>query len=661
MPRAHLGLLPRVARGLAAVGLLPLGLTAVLLIRTNSQAMSSITLQSHVVAAQTAAAQVDEFLRSRLSLAQSVATSPALSSDAKSEVSAALIQGLLESLADVLGIEIETGSGATVLTVQRRDRAALLERARQHPRTGDAVSALVDERGTWIRIVAPIPGVDGQLVLVSDASVLAPLFVPRKRLDGAEIALFDLDGRRILGELDLGRLAADVPATIRDRYLQSLRTGTQIEGTIEAEDVLAAYSGAIEAPWYVLSQQPSRAAFATSRRMYKNAGLAIVVALLMILGLSAGAYSSVVRPIRDLTRIQRDLAGVPGRPSGDEIADLRESFAQLERRVRDRDALAKTFLGRFEILDVLGEGAMGMVFRGWDPRLERPVALKTIRLDKDVPEAERELLAQRLVREAVTTARLTDPNIVAVYDVQSAGDQAFIAMELVSGHSLDEYLHMHGKLQDREAATIGAGIARGLAAAHREGILHQDIKPANVLLSEDGLIKVSDFGIANLVTALAPEPDTIYGTPGYLPPETLEGDGFDAHGDLFALGVVLYQCLTGRSPFLGRTLGETFRNTARGAAKPIRALEPMVAPALAELVTSLIRAAKSERPTSAEEVAGRLEALVPSDGKMWKPRFSLVEPAWKEFLNARPESRLFRTVDLGRDLGRDLGGAGQPG
>ena len=177
------------------------------------------------------------------------------------------------------------------------------------------------------------------------------------------------------------------------------------------------------------------------------------------------------------------------------------------------------------MLGVLGVGGMGTVFRGWDPKLERPVALKTVRLGSEFGEAERKQLAVRLLREAITAARFQHPNIVAVHDAAHAPGGAFVAMELVEGQSLERFLWERGRLPPELVIPLGAAVARALAAAHGHEIVHRDIKPGNVLLGRDGAIKVVDFGIsATIAEALRADGTQVLGTPGYIAPELLQGD-----------------------------------------------------------------------------------------------------------------------------------------
>jgi len=191
---------------------------------------------------------------------------------------------------------------------------------------------------------------------------------------------------------------------------------------------------------------------------------------------------------------------------------------------------------------------MGTVFRGWDPRLERAVALKTIRFDVAMVESRRQELLERLRHEAVTVAQFNHPNIVAVYDMGNTGSSAFIAMELVEGISLARYLVQSGRPSPDQFVPLAAGMARGLAAAHARGVIHRDVKPNNVLLGRDGGIKMSDFGVAAVISRAGADANRLYGTPGYVPPEALREEPYTQAGDLFGLGATLYQTLAGRQP-----------------------------------------------------------------------------------------------------------------
>ena len=280
----------------------------------------------------------------------------------------------------------------------------------------------------------------------------------------------------------------------------------------------------------------------------------------------------------------------------------------LERSLREGRVVGPLFLGRYQALEIVGEGGSGFVFRGWDPWLKRPVALKTLRFEPREKGGTGGTVAD-LLREAVTVARFSHPNIVTVYDAASDAQVAFIAMEYVDGPSLAHYLDQFGKLSEAQVLPIGLAIARGLAAAHSHQIVHHDVKPGNILLGTDGSIKVSDFGVARLMTTLGETELQIFGTPGYMPPEILLGHAYSPAGDLFGLGVLLYQCLTGEMPFAGDQVRQVIKKTLATYTPSPRDLEPRIALELDELVRELLRKDPADRPGSAAEVVARLEEM----------------------------------------------------
>jgi serine/threonine protein kinase len=255
------------------------------------------------------------------------------------------------------------------------------------------------------------------------------------------------------------------------------------------------------------------------------------------------------------------------------------------------------------------------------------VALKTIRLDTHLAPKRREELIARLLDEAVMVARLNHHNVVSVYDVEDGDEEAFVAMEFVDGRSLEGVLFREGRLDPGRVVLLGASIARGLAAAHEHGLVHRDIKPANILLGREGSIKVTDFGISELISDMTGEEDVVFGTPGYLPPETLQGHGYRTTGDLFSLGAVLYVCLTGRRPFDGRSVQEIIRHTLSGKVTPVSELVPSerLPRELDELILELLHPDPEQRPNDAAAVAQRLEELGARLGLSWRPPDALAQ------------------------------------
>ncbi len=207
-------------------------------------------------------------------------------------------------------------------------------------------------------------------------------------------------------------------------------------------------------------------------------------------------------------------------------------------------------IGRYRIESVLGRGAMGVVYRAHDPEIDRTVAIKLIAADLLRGEAGREFV-ERFRREARAAGRCTHPNIVTVYDFALHDGVPFITMEFVEGESLAQRLTRAPQALRGEAAGIVLQALEALGAAHALGIVHRDIKPANILMARDGRVKVADFGVARLPRAEMTGTGVVIGSLAYMSPEQCRGEAVDARSDLFSLGAVFYQLLTGERPFVG--------------------------------------------------------------------------------------------------------------
>jgi len=210
-------------------------------------------------------------------------------------------------------------------------------------------------------------------------------------------------------------------------------------------------------------------------------------------------------------------------------------------------------LGKYTVSEVLGKGAMGVVYKGFDPHIRRTVALKTIRKELiDDDQAAATLLA-RFRNEAQAAGRLSHPGIVSVYEWDEADDLVFLAMEYVQGNSLREYFNRGAKFDGRNAVSIMAQLLDALHYAHEQGVWHRDIKPANLIIMNNGKLKIADFGIARIDTSNLTQAGAVMGTPGYMAPEQYSRAAVDWRADLFSAGVVMYQLLTGVRPFVGNT------------------------------------------------------------------------------------------------------------
>ena len=212
-------------------------------------------------------------------------------------------------------------------------------------------------------------------------------------------------------------------------------------------------------------------------------------------------------------------------------------------------------LGKYRLTEVLGQGAMGVVYKGYDPDIQREVAIKTLRGASDTPAGHGVSHGDRFRNEAQAAGRLQHPGIVAVYDYGTDAGLAYIAMEYVRGHTLSRYLHQATEkalaFSDDDILSITGQLLEALHHAHEAGVWHRDVKPSNLIMTRQGKIKVSDFGIARIEAAGLTQVSSLIGTPMYMAPEQFRGLPIDRRVDLYATGVVLYQLLTGRPPFSG--------------------------------------------------------------------------------------------------------------
>lgn len=357
-----------------------------------------------------------------------------------------------------------------------------------------------------------------------------------------------------------------------------------------------------------------------------------------IRGLREGADDYLGKPFDPeelLLRVQR-LVERAAKGPGETLASSAPSRVAQVPGEMPPDSTGK-FLGRYEIVELLGEGSMGTVYRGWDPKLQRTVALKTVKLDLARTTLSRSDLISRLVNEAVMGARFSHPNIVAVFDVGDVPPDAFIAMEFIEGPSLEVLLASRDRLEQNQVVHLAVQAARALAAAHAVDLVHHDVKPGNVIIGPDGVVKVTDFGLANWISEMVQDTGRVFGTPGFLAPEALRGEGYTTASDLFGLGAVMYRCLTGAPAFQGRTIAGIVANTLGGQAVPPRNLLPEIDPALEELVLDLLKKNPEDRPKDALTVVARLEELMTGPPPPWEleAAASGEEPAVSDLVHSR--------------------------
>jgi len=275
---------------------------------------------------------------------------------------------------------------------------------------------------------------------------------------------------------------------------------------------------------------------------------------------------------------------------------------------------------RYEILDALGEGGMGMVYRVRDRETTEILALKLLR-----PEIARDpAMMERFKNELRLARRITHKNVCRIHDFNRVGDLAYLTMEYVDGESLRLYLRRAGRLTPERTIDLARQIAAGLGEAHAQGVVHRDLKPENVMLGRDGLVKLLDFGIARALGSDTAATRTIAGTPEYMAPEQSQGKTVDQRADLYALGLILYECLTGRRAFSGATAVEVALKQLKERPLPPRKLMADTPPHFEAIVMRCLEKEPARRFASVAELQ---RALAPSEISAPRPARSWTKVA----------------------------------
>ena len=284
------------------------------------------------------------------------------------------------------------------------------------------------------------------------------------------------------------------------------------------------------------------------------------------------------------------------------------------------DLDTKPTLGRYEISGELGRGAMGIVYKGVDPTIHRTVAIKTLRLS-EFEEEELAEIKRRFFREAESAGLLNHPNIVSIYDAGEEHDLAYIAMEYLDGEDLVKFTRKEALLPLRDVLLIITQVADALDYAHDREVVHRDIKPANIMrLLESGTVKVTDFGIARITSSSKTKTGVVLGTPSYMSPEQVSGKRIDGRSDIFSLGVVLFEMLTGRKPFVSEDITSLMFQISKEPHPSIKEINPKIPPVVEKIIDKALSKDVEQRYHKAGLMAEHLRKVVERIDQLKKER-----------------------------------------
>ncbi len=263
-------------------------------------------------------------------------------------------------------------------------------------------------------------------------------------------------------------------------------------------------------------------------------------------------------------------------------------------------------IGKYTVVDLLGKGAMGIVYKALDPDIDREVAIKTIRFDLISDESEKNELMLRFMREARAAGKLLHPNIITIYDVAKEEDMTYIVMQYVEGLSLQKWITSRKKIAIQDIVRLMIQICEALDYAHRNGIVHRDIKPANILLENNGKSFIVDFGVAHVEMSTMTQTGATIGTPSYMSPEQVMGKKIDKRSDIFSLGTILYELLSGRKPFEGESITTVIYKIVNEEAPPLSQARKDIPPDFWPIIQKALAKDPEKRYSSCTEMAADL-------------------------------------------------------
>ncbi len=284
------------------------------------------------------------------------------------------------------------------------------------------------------------------------------------------------------------------------------------------------------------------------------------------------------------------------------------------------DLEIKPTVGRYEIVREIGQGAMGVVYEAKDPKINRPIAIKTIRFSDEFEEERVKEVKNRFFKEAEIAGKLSHPSIVSIYDAGEDYDLTYLAMEYLDGKDLRNYSKKDTLKPLKTVLQIISDVALALDHAHQRGVIHRDIKPGNIMLLKNGKVKVTDFGIAKAMSSTQTKSGVVLGTPSYMSPEQINGQYIDGRSDIFSLGVVLFEMLSGQVPFHGKNITNLLYQIAQGKHPSIRDINPKIPKVCEQIINKALEKKPEDRFQTGTEMAKYLTATLKRIDEAGKPK-----------------------------------------
>jgi len=318
-------------------------------------------------------------------------------------------------------------------------------------------------------------------------------------------------------------------------------------------------------------------------------------------GGSPGAKTALALALQDRKDLRQFCAGTSCRPG------LAGSFGRFSTPARQTPVATLTKAGRYDLREELGRGAMGIVYHGFDPVIGRDVAVKTMRLSEAGTGLTHEELIGRFQTEARAAGLLTHPNIVVVYDAGEEDGLFYITMEFVEGKSLQSLIDSHQLFPLPRVMKLFEQVCSALDFAHQHNVVHRDIKPANLMLTADDTVKITDFGTAKILQFGTAQTAHVMGTPSYMSPEQVKGKPVDGRSDIFSLGVILYELMTGEKPFPGQNVTTVIYKIVNEEPIPPRSIDSSIHPGLSTVITRALAKDPATRYQSCQEFLSALK------------------------------------------------------